>query len=313
MTSVSTRPPTADPPAALRLARNNIRWLWERVIEGGLFLSSTVAIAATIAILYVLVSNSYTFFQDVSILEFLTGTKWNSDPAHPSFGVLPLVVGSLMVTVGSALFAVPIGLATAIYLSEFAPARIRSILKPTVEVLAGIPSVAFGLFAVLVVSPILQDWFNAEVFNVANAVVVLTFMVLPIVTSLSEDALRAVPRELREGAFALGATKWEVSRQVVVPAALSGIVAAVLLGFARAIGETMAVTLAAGSISNMSLNFFEAHYTMPSFIAIRAQGDVVQEGPAFYSLFAVGLALFLITFATNMVASRILRRYREAY
>lgn len=288
--------------------------LGERGIEVTLFLSAFLAVIVTGAIVFVLVLNSGQFFSQVSLREFLTGTKWNPDIPPTSFGVLPLVMGTLLVTVGASVIAVPVGVATAIYLSEFAAPRVRAFLKPSIELLAGIPSIVFGLFAILVISPIVRDIFpSAGVFNALNATIVLAFMVLPIVTSLSEDAIRAVPRELRAGALALGATRWEVTKQVVVPAALSGIVAAILLGFSRAIGETMAVTLAAGARPQMTLNYLESIQTMTAFIAQRAQGDVVHQGPSFYSLFAVGLLLFVMTFAVNLVAQRVLKRYREVY
>ena len=285
----------------------------ERLIEWALVGSAGLAIVVTAGILAVLLVNAWEFFRHVSVVEFLTGTEWNPDVPPPSFGVLPLVLGTLMVSVGAAVIAVPLGLMTAIYLAEFAHPRVRAVLKPAVELLAGIPSIVFGLFAILVISPILQDALDAEVFNALNAVIVLSFMVLPIITALSEDALRAVPQELRAGALALGATKWEVTKQVVVPAALSGVVASVLLGFGRAIGETMAVTLAAGGRPQFGLDFKKRVETMTAFIAFRAQGDTVQAGPSYYSLFAVGLLLFLMTFTINLIAARVLRRYREAY
>lgn len=282
-------------------------------MELALLACASVAILVTLGIIFVLVSNSALFLREVGAREFLTGTRWSPDIAPTAYGVLPLVNGTLMVTLGAALLAVPLGVMTAIYLSEFAPTRVRAVLKPAIELLAGIPSIAFGLFAILVISPILQARFGAEVFNAANAVIVLSFMVLPIVTALTEDALRAVPRHVREGALALGATKWEVTRQVVVPAALSGIVAGALLGFSRAIGETMAVALAAGARPQMTLNFMESVQTMTAFIAQRAQGDTVQAGASYHSLFAVGLLLFVMTFGVNVIAGRILRRYREEY
>lgn len=285
---------------------------WETGVETLLLASASLAVIVTAGIFYVLLSNSIEFFREVSLWEFLTGTTWSPD-IESLYGVLPLVNGTLLVTVGAAAIAVPLGLATAIYLSEFAHPRVRAVLKPAVELLAGIPSIAFGLFAILVVSPILQDRFGAEVFNAGNATIVLAFMVLPIVTTLSEDALRSVPQELRAGALALGATKWEVTKQVVVPAALSGIVAAILLGFSRAIGETMAVALAAGARPHMTLDFRESVQTMTAFIAQRAQGDLAQSGPSYHSLFAVGLLLFVITFGVNVLAQRFLRRYREVY
>lgn len=284
---------------------------WERGVEVVLFLSAFLAVVSTAGILLVLLWNALAFFGEVSVWAFLTGTVWN--PISGTFGVVPLVNGTLLIAVGAAVLAVPIGLATAIYLSEFAPPRLRAVLKPVLEILAGIPSIVFGFFAILVISPVLQRWFDATVFNAANAIVVLSFMVLPIVTSLSEDALRSVPQDLRHGALALGATKWEVAKQVVTPAALSGIIASILLGFSRAVGETMAVTIAGGLRPNMGANIFEPFLTMTSFMASKAQGDTVQAGPSYTSLFAVGLLLFLITFGFNLVADRVLARYREAY
>lgn len=305
-------PETAAASMSLTRARSAMR-AGERAIEVALFACASLAILVTVGIVWVLATNSWGFFREVSAWEFLTGTRWNPDVPPKSFGVLPLVNGTLMVTLGSAVLAVPLGLATAIYLSEFAHPRVRAILKPAIELLAGIPSIVFGLFAILVISPILQERFGAEVFNAMNATIVLAFMVLPIVTTLSEDALRAVPQELRAGALALGATKWEVTKQVVVPAALSGIVAGTLLGFSRAVGETMAVALAAGARPQWGLDFFASIQTMTGFIAQRAQGDLVQEGATYHSLFAVGLLLFVITFAINLLAHGVLKRYREAY
>lgn len=283
----------------------------EMAIEGLLFLSAFFAVVVTGAIFYVLLVNSLTFFETIGVLEFLTGTHW--EPVSGVYGILPLINGTLMVTVGSAFFAIPLGLATAIYLSEFASKRVRGVLKPTIEMLASVPSIVFGFFAVVVISPILQQHLGAEVFNALNAVIVLTFMVLPIITSIAEDAISAVPEELKHGALALGATRWEVATQVTTPAALSGIIAGSLLGFARAIGETMAVTLAAGARPTMAIDFLASIQTMTAYIAQTAQGDIVQAGPRFYSLYAVGLVLFVMTFLINVGAQRIIHRYQEVY
>lgn len=314
----SVTPPASVEVARLKLTRREGLGSFERMRERGievvLFVCAAFAIVVTGGILWVLVSNSWDFFRDVPAWEFLTGRTWNPDIEPTRFGVLPLVNGTLMVTLGAALLAVPLGLATAVYLSEFADARIRAVLKPAIELLAGIPSIVFGLFAVLVISPIVRDIFpEADVFNALNATIVLGFMILPIVTTLAEDALRSVPQELRAGALALGATKWEVTRQVVVPAALSGIVAGILLGVGRAIGETMAVTLAAGATPRMTLDFTQSIQTMTAFITQRSQGDLVHQGPTYYSLFAVGLLLFVMTFGVNILAHRIIKKYRETY
>ncbi|HEX2021066.1 MAG TPA: phosphate ABC transporter permease subunit PstC [Candidatus Thermoplasmatota archaeon] len=306
-------PPAGASALVRSLTRHAPGWtrLRERAVEALLLISALVAVLVTGTIVYVLFANSFAFFREVPLHEFLLGTDWV--PPDDKWGVLPLLNGTLMVTLGAAAIAVPLGIGTAVYLSEFADPRVRAFLKPAIELLAGVPSIAFGLFAILVVSPILQDVFDADVFNALNAVIVLSFMVLPLVTSLAEDALRAVPQELRAGALALGATRWEVTRQVVVPAALSGIVAGVLLGFSRAIGETMAVTLAAGARPQLGLNFLESVQTMTAYIAQTAQGDVAHAGVHYGSLFAVGLLLFAITFAVNLLAAAVLRRYRQVY
>ncbi len=283
-------------------------------------------------ILYVLVSNSIEFFREVSIVEFLTGTEWRAagtvelseGGSAGSFGVLPLVAGTLLVTVGAIIIGLPIGVATAVYLAEYASVRVRGVLKPVLEVLAGIPSIVFGFFALHVISPVIQSATeegkplyylfgqkSALIFSALNAIIVVGIMVLPIITSLSEDAIRAVPRHLREASLGLGATKWETTRHVVLPAALSGIVASFVLGVARAIGESMAVAMAAGTQPTLTFNPVDAIQTMTAFIVQRTGGDVPQDGPGFTSLFAVGLTLFLLTLALNLVAQRFVKRYRE--
>lgn len=283
-------------------------------------------------ILYVLVGNSLAFFSEVSVLEFFGSTTWESAGTVQlaeggdagEFGVWPLVAGTMLVTVGAAVIGVPVGLATAIYLAEYASPRVRGTLKPVLELLAGVPSIVFGFFALHVVSPVVQDlteegrllWYlfgreSATIFSALNAIVVVGVMVLPIITTLSEDAIRAVPRHLREASAGLGATRWETTRSVVVPAALSGIVASFVLGVARAIGESMAVALAAGTQPNLTANPVEAIQTMTGFIVQRTSGDTPQSGPAYTSLFAVGLTLFALTLVLNLVAQRFVRRYRE--
>lgn len=306
------------------------RWS-DRVARGGFFLAGLSVFAVLGFILWVLFSNTLAFFQSVSPWEFLTGTEWQSvstveraeGEATGKYGILPLMSGTLLITLGAGVIGVPIGLGTAIYLSEYASARIRGILKPVLEILAGIPSIVFGFFALQVVSPAVQ-WLSepgrilyiifgkeAGVFSAMNAIIVVGVMVLPIVTTLSEDALRAVPRHLREASYGLGATKWETTRKVVVPAALSGITASFVLGIARAIGETMAVALAAGTQPTLTLNPLDAVQTMTAFIVQRASGDLPQDGPDYLALFAVGAALFVMTLALNVLAQRFVRRYRQ--
>lgn len=282
-------------------------------------------------IVFVLLEHSFEFFREVSIIGFFTGTEWKtvgtvaiSEGGTGSYGVLPLVAGTLLVTVGAVVIGLPIGVATAIYLAEYAPARVRSFLKPGIELLAGIPSIVFGFFALHAVSPIVQRltdegsllWYvfgknEAFTFSALNGIIVVGIMVIPIITALSEDAIRAVPRHLKEASLAVGATRWETTRGVVVPAALSGIVASFVLGVARAIGESMAVALAVGTQPQLTFNPVHAVQTMTAFIVQRTGGDTPQEGPAYTSLFAVGLTLFAMMLALNLVAQRFVKRYRE--
>lgn len=287
--------------------------LVERTIVSVLFLSASVAVLATAAIFVILLYNGWEFFVAVPLVEFLTGATWAPDYVPRSFGSLPLVKGTFLIGFGAAVIGVPLGVGTAVYLAEFASDRTRAILKPAIELLAGIPSIVFGIVALFVISPIMTAFFGTPIFTAANATIVLGFMVLPIITTLAEDALRAVPRELREGALALGATKWEVTWGVVVPAAASGITAATILGFSRAIGETMAVTLAAGLVPTMSLSYFEPTQTITAFIANRASGDLPTGSVEYLSLFALGFVLFIITFVINVVAEILLARQRRRY
>jgi len=230
------------------------------------------------------------------------------------FGVLPLITGTLMVTVLSALVALPIGVGSAIYLSEYAPKRVRKVVKPALEVLAGIPTVVYGYFALTFVTPIIRSIFpETSVFNALSASIVLGIMLIPMVSSLSEDAMMAVPDSLRAGAYALGSTKFEVATRVVVPAALSGIVASFILALSRAIGETMIVTLAAGATPNLTLNPLESIQTMTAYIVQVSMGDTPHGSIEYRTLFAVGMTLFLITFAMNLLGQWVLRRYREVY
>ena len=308
---------TAPGPATARLDRSfrgrALALAGERAVVAALFAAACVAAFATVAILLVLVYNGWAFFREVSLAEFLFGTEWAPDYSPRRFGMLPLLKGTLLIGVGAAAIGVPVGVGTAVYLSEFASPRVRAVLKPAIELLAGIPSIVFGLVALFVVSPFLTAWFGAPVFNAANATLVLGIMVVPIITTLSEDALRAVPRELREGALAMGATRWESTRGVVVPAAASGITASVLLGFSRAIGETMVVALAAGLVPTMSLDYLEPTQTITAFIANRAAGDLPTGSIEYLAIFAVGTVLFLLTLAINVLAQLVLARQRRRF
>lgn len=288
--------------------------LGERAIVMFLFTSAAVAGMATIAIFLTLVLNGVDFFGEVGIAEFLFGTTWAPDFFPRQFGSVPLLKGTFLIGTGASLIGVPIGVGTAIYLSEFAPDRIRRVLKPAIELLAGIPSIIFAIIAIFLISPFIIRLFpSAGYQNALNAMIMLGVMVVPIITTLAEDALRAVPREIREGSYALGATKWETTWRSVVPSASSGITAAVLLGFSRAIGETMVVVLAAGSIPTMTLNILQPSETITAFIAARAAGDLPTGSVEYLSIFAVGTVLFVLTFIINVIAQYVLARQRRRF
>lgn len=290
-----------------------IATLGERAIVVFLFTSAAVAGIATIAIFLTLVLNGIDFFREVSIWEFLFGTTWAPDFFPRQFGSVPLIKGTFYIGIGASLVGVPIGVGTAIYLSEFAADRTRRILKPAIELLAGIPSIIFAIIAIFLVSPFLQRHLGASFQNALSAMIMLGVMVIPIITTLAEDALRAVPREIREGSYALGATKWETTWRSVVPSASSGITAAILLGFSRAIGETMVVVLAAGLVPTMTLDVLQPSQTITAFIANRAGGDLPTGSIEYLSIFAVGTVLFLITFVINIIAQYVLARQRRRF
>ncbi len=290
------------------------RKLVERSVHAVLFLCAVISILTTTGIVITLLGETIQFFGEVPIVDFLTGTRWTPLFASKSFGVLPLVNGTIVVALVAIVVAVPIGLLTAIFLSEFAPARLRSVIKPVLEVLAGVPTVVYGYFALQFVTPILRDIFpQTQIFNVASAGIVMGFMILPMMASISEDALRAVPRDLREGAFALGATRFEVVSRVVVPGALSGILAAVILSISRAIGETMIVAIAAGLQPQMGFDLLRSMETMTAYIVQVSLGDTPQGGIEFRTIFAVGTLLFVMTLVMNLLSDLLVRRYREAY
>jgi phosphate transport system permease protein len=286
----------------------------ERLVGTVLFTFSVVSILTTIGIVAVLLYDSIGFFREVSPFEFLTGTRWTPLFEPRNYGVLPLLLGSLLIATGAAIVALPLGLAAAIYLSEYAPGRVKRILKPVLEILAGVPTVVYGYFALTFVTPIIRAIVpGTSVFNAASASIVMGIMIIPMVSSLSEDAMSAVPRSLREGAYALGATKYEVASRTVVPAALSGIIASFILAISRALGETMIVTIAAGATPAMSLNPFRSVQTMTAYIAQTAAGEAPQGSVEYRTIFAVGLTLFAITLLMNIVSGIVLRRYREVY
>jgi len=298
----------------VELRRRAGRRAGESAITSVLFACGLVSVLTTVGIVVVLVSESVGFFQQVPIGEFLTGTRWSPLFADQHFGILPLLNGTLLITFGAMFVALPVGLTSAIYLSEYATARVRGIVKPVLEILAGIPTVVYGYFALMLVTPILRQIFpSTGIYNAASGSIVVGIMIIPMVTSLSEDALSAVPRALREAAYALGSTRFEVSTRVVVPAALSGISASFILAVSRAIGETMAVTLAAGATPRMTLSFLDSVQTMTAYIVQISLGETPHGSLEYRTIFAVGLVLFGITLAMNLLSDRITARFREAY
>jgi phosphate transport system permease protein len=293
------------------------RAVTERYIRGSLFLCAALSVVTTFSIIIILFRETLSFFQmpEVSVLDFLFGTVWNPLlGAEKHFGIWPLISGTLLVSVVAAVFALPVGLVTAIYLSEYAPKRVRSILKPVLEILAGVPTVVYGFFALSVITPGLKWFYDGfESFNAMSAGLAVGIMILPIVCSLSEDALRAVPKSLREGAYALGSTRFDVSVRVVLPAALSGIVAAFLLAITRAIGETMIVALAAGGRPHITVNPTQETQTMTAYMVQIFLGDAPAGGVEYKSSYAVAFVLFVITLGLTLFGNSILRRFREEY
>jgi phosphate transport system permease protein len=284
-------------------------------IAKNIFLFFTmISIFTTAGIILSLVMDSSGFFKMVSLKDFLLGTQWTPLFNDPQFGVLPLLTGTFVITFFAAIISIPVGLLSAIYLSEYANPKVRKTLKPSIEILAGIPSIVYGYFALTWITPMLRNILpNTEVFNAASASIAIGIMTIPLVSSLSEDALRAVPDSLRQGAYALGSTKMETSLKVVVPAAISGIAASFVLAISRAIGETMIVTIAAGAKPNLTFNPLESVQTMTAFIVQASQGDNPHGTVGFYSLFAVGLLLFIMTLGLNILSHFIVEKFREEY
>jgi phosphate transport system permease protein len=302
-------------PGASALGVSRRRW-GEDVIKALLFLAAALSVVTTLGIIASLLDETIKFFQEVGVFDFLFGTEWSPLFSDPQFGVLPLVAGTLLITGIALLVAIPLGLGSAIYLSEYARPRTRRILKPALEVLAGIPTIVFGFFALTFFTPeVLRGLLNLDVqiFNALSAGIIMGFMVIPTIASISEDAMSAVPQSLREGAFGLGASKLQVSTRVVFPAALSGIVAAIVLGISRAIGETMIVLVAAGQVPKLNAKVGEAHETMTAFIGATAKGDVPTGSIGYKTIFAVGATLFVMTLIMNMISIRFVRKYRQVY
>lgn len=286
----------------------------ERCMPIFLFIIATISIIVSFGILFILLTETIAFFKEVSILEFFTGTVLKPLSEQPQFGVLPLLVGTMMSTLVAMIVAVPLGLMSAIYISEYASEKVRKYIKPLLELLAGIPTVVYGFFAFTFVTPLLRQFIpGLEATNILSPGIVMGFMIVAIIASLSEDALRAVPNSLREGAYALGATKLEVTWRIVLPAATSGIVAAFMLGISRAIGETMIVTIASGSSKNFTFDVTQSMQTMTAYIVEVTGGDAPMGSTIYYSLYAVAMTLFVFTFMMNFVAKYISRKVRGKY
>jgi len=290
--------------------------LGETVIQGLLVFSGILSIFTTIGIVYELGKEALLFFRNpaVSLVEFFTAAKWQ--PTIEEFGILPLVTATLVTTFFAMLVAIPLGLSVAIYLSEYATPRARNTIKPTLEILAGIPTIVYGYFALTFMTPLLRSIFGAntvDIYNTGSAGLVMGILILPLIASMTEDALSAVPRSLREASYGLGGTKFETAVQIVLPAALSGVTAAIIVGISRAVGETMIVALAAGAGPNLTLNPFKSAETMTGHIVRIAGGDLSYDSIDYDSIFAIGLFLFFFTLLLNMISQRIVRRFREVY
>jgi phosphate transport system permease protein len=297
-----------------RLAKNFRRNLLERLIEFGLLCSGLVAIFITLAIVYVLVSEAIPFFQHVSIKDFLTDTVWTPNYSIKHYGILPLISGTLTTTGIALIVAVPLGTITAIYLSEFASHKVREIIKPILELLVGVPTVVFGYFALMLVTPMLQKIYpDLTTFNMLGPGIVMGIMIVPYIAAVAEDSMRAVPMSMREGAYAMGATRFQTAVRVITPAAISGIVAAYILAISRAVGETMIVAIAAGQQPNFTFNPVESAATITSYIVSVALGDLEHDGIGYQSIFAAGLTLLIMTLLINILGHAVRKKYAERY
>jgi phosphate transport system permease protein len=297
-----------------RLAKRKTRHLRERLIEGLLFLAASVSVAVTIGIVVILLTESYQFFRHVSIVDFLTDTQWTPlfDDAH--YGIMVLLSGTLVSSLVALAVAIPLGTVIAIYLSEFAPFAVREVAKPFLELLGGVPTIVYGYFALLYVTPALQYFFpSLPGFNLLSAGLVMGIMIIPYISSVSEDAMRSVPMAMREGSYAMGATRFQTAIRVVTPAAFSGIAAAYILGISRAVGETMILAVAAGMQPNLTWNPAEPAATITAFIVQVALGDLPHGSIGYQTIFAAGLTLMLLTLIFNILGHVLKRRFRQAY
>ena len=309
----ATAPSMAFVPTT-RLASRRARVIRERIIESFLFLAALVSVFTTVGIVYVLVKESVVLFQQVSIVDFLTDTQWTPlfDDAH--FGIMVLLSGTLTSSLVALAIAIPLGTVIAIYLSEFAPFKVREVAKPFLELLGGVPTIVYGYFALLFVTPLLQYVYpELPGFNLLSAGIVMGIMIVPYVSSISEDAMRAVPMSLREGSYAMGATRYQTATRVVVPAAISGIAAAYILGISRAVGETMILAVAAGMQPNLTFNPLEPAATITAYIVQVALGDLPHGSVGYQTIFAAGLTLMLLTLLFNIMGHAMRRRFREVY
>ena len=300
-----------DPDRLKHKFSRNIR---ERVIELILFLAAFVSVATTLGIVFILAWESVVFFRHVPLATFLTDTMWTPLFSEPRYGILPLLSGTLTTSAVALLVAIPMGTIIAIYLSEFAPFTVREVAKPVLELLGGVPTIIYGYFALLFVTPLLQRiWPELPGFNMLSAGLVMGIMIIPYVSSVAEDAMRAVPMALREGSYAMGGTRFRTATRVVMPAAMSGIAAAYILGISRAVGETMVVAVAAGMQPNFTFNPAEPAATITAYIVQVALGDLPHGSIGYQTIFAAGLTLFLMTLFFNIVGHMMKRRYRQAY
>ena len=297
-----------------RLARRQVRHAKERVIESILFLAAFVSVATTVGIVVILLKESLDFFQHVSLWDFLTDTQWTPLFADAHYGIVPLLSGTLVSSAVALLVAIPLGTIIAIYLSEFAPFTVREVAKPFLEMLGGVPTIVYGYFALLFVTPLLQMLYpELPGFNLLSAGIVMGIMIIPYVSSVSEDAMRAVPMALREGSYAMGATRFQTAIRVVTPAAFSGIAAAYILGISRAVGETMILAVAAGMQPNLTWNPLEPAATITAYIVQVALGDLPHGSIGYQSIFAAGLTLALVTLLFNVLGHMLRKRYRQVY
>lgn len=298
----------------IEMAHNSYRKLKEKTIETALFLSALSSVLITIGIVVVLSYESFGFFKEISLREFFTETQWTPLFAEPKFGILPLVSGTLLTTAIALIVALPLGLTVTVYLSEYAPHKVREVIKPILELLAAVPTVVYGYFALLFLTPILQKFIpDLSGFNALSPGIIMGIMIIPYVSSVSEDAMKAVPMHIREGSYAMGATKLQTAFKVVIPSAFSGIAAAFIIGISRAIGETMVVAIAAGGMPNLTANPLEPVQTLTAYIVQVSLGDAPHGTVEYKTIFAAGITLFFMTLGFNILGFWLRKRIREVY